>query len=110
MYAAYAAKVQNMYLFQNILMSNTPNYYEDFIKTNEWGIFMQLGAMSIWESILIKVMKHALYQKFTKNQEMKKFLLDTGDKILVNASINDQINAIGLPHGDLRAYKPWKWW
>lgn len=49
----------------------------------------------LWDSVRDKVMYKSLYYKF-KNPKLKKWLLDTGDSIIVEASPFDRIWGVGL--------------
>ena len=50
----------------------------------------------IWTSKKYFIMMNALYYKFSQNLELKKKLLDTGNKILYEASPRDKIWGIGF--------------
>ncbi|SDW42628.1 hypothetical protein SAMN05421504_101547 [Amycolatopsis xylanica] len=47
--------------------------------------------------------------KFGQNAELKTFLLNTGDRVLVEASPLDRIWGIGLAEDDERAADPNRW-
>ena len=47
--------------------------------------------------------------KFSQNKELKKFLLETGDKILVEASPTDKIWGIGMDQKNPDIYNPNNW-
>jgi len=47
--------------------------------------------------------------KFSQNQKIRKFLLSTGKKILVEASPYDKIWGIGMLETDHRAENPLLW-
>ena len=47
--------------------------------------------------------------KFGQHADLREFLLDTGDRIIVEASPRDQIWGIGLTAGDDRARSPEHW-
>lgn len=49
-----------------------------------------------WDFVSYGIMVYVCYLKFSQNNEIKKQLLETGDKILVEASPYDRIWGIGL--------------
>jgi len=48
--------------------------------------------------------------KFGQHEELRRFLLGTGERVLVEASPVDRIWGIGLAAGDPRAADPARWW
>jgi len=48
-------------------------------------------------------------EKFSQNGVLRRFLLSTGDSILLEASPTDSIWGIGLSQDDPRATDPWSW-
>ncbi len=55
---------------------------------------------SLWNSIRESVMYTAIYHKFNQNEDLKKALLETGDKKIVEASPEDKIWGIGITEED----------
>jgi ribA/ribD-fused uncharacterized protein len=47
--------------------------------------------------------------KFGQNAELRSYLLETGDKVLVEASPVDRVWGIGLAADDPRAEQPSEW-
>ena len=62
-----------------------------------------------WMKVCQNYMYKGCYAKFTQNKELKKQLLDTGDKTLVEASPFDSIWGIKLDANDLRAQNKETW-
>lgn len=54
----------------------------------------------IWDDNKYQIMVKGLYLKFEQNPEIKKRLLATGDKVLVEGSPYDKIWGVGLHYGD----------
>jgi hypothetical protein len=48
-----------------------------------------------WESVKDNVMRDAVYAKFTQNEDLKEFLLSTGNDKLVEHTVNDSYWADG---------------
>ncbi len=62
-----------------------------------------------WDNISRKVVYEANYAKFTQNEDLKNILLDTEDKIIVEASPYDCIWGVGLKADDKRILNPNNW-
>lgn len=62
-----------------------------------------------WDKVCIKIVYAANYAKFTQNEDLKKILLETGDKIIVEASPVDSIWGIGLHSSDELSNNPENW-
>lgn len=63
----------------------------------------------IWCDNRFKIVVEGNFQKFSRNPFLKKFLLNTGDKILVEASPYDKIWGIGLNKFNPDALDVEKW-
>ena len=62
-----------------------------------------------WNGVKYDAVVRGNLAKFSQNQELKKFLLSTGDAELVEASPKDRIWGIGLAEDDPRALDKSKW-
>ncbi len=63
----------------------------------------------IWQKERLSVVVSGNYAKFTQNPSLYTFLLNTGKRILVEASPQDKLWGIGLSQDDPRASKPEQW-
>ena len=63
----------------------------------------------VWDEIKFGVVLNASYLKFSQNAPLRDFLLQTGSKILVEASPVDKIWGIGMSAEDQNAHNPMKW-
>lgn len=63
----------------------------------------------VWASKRFDAVVKGNYAKFSQNERLKKILLDTGNKILVEASPTDRIWGIGLSEYDIRCTDESKW-
>ena len=63
----------------------------------------------VWDEVKFCVVLNASYLKFSQNAPLRDFLLQTGSKILVEASPVDKIWGIGLGASDENAQNPMKW-
>jgi ribA/ribD-fused uncharacterized protein len=63
----------------------------------------------IWQDNCCDIVAKGCYLKFSQNEELKAFLLSTGDKLLVEASPYDKIWGIGLKASDAKKMKKEDW-
>ena len=64
---------------------------------------------SVWRARRFEIVVHGNLLKFGQNEELKRFLLGTGSKILVEASPYDRIWGIGMSVDDPDIADPCKW-
>lgn len=64
---------------------------------------------ALWNEKREEIVIKGNYFKFTQNENLKDFLLKTGERILVEASPYDRIWGIGLKADDARAQYPEQW-
>ena len=62
-----------------------------------------------WQAARFDIVCAGNLGKFSQNPALQTFLLNTGDKILVEASPQDRIWGIGLAASDPRAADPLQW-
>jgi hypothetical protein len=62
-----------------------------------------------WDKVAKDIVYKGNYAKFTQNADLKKVLLETGNRLLVEASPADRIWGIGLHWGDEKCLDPTKW-
>lgn len=75
----------------------------------EFGRQIKSFSEEIWKENRYQIVVKGNYYKFIHNQELKNFLLSTGDKIIVEASPMDNIWGIGLAKDSLEVENPNKW-
>lgn len=63
----------------------------------------------VWEKNCREIVRKGNFAKFSQNPKLKEYLLDTGDKILVEASPKDTIWGIGLSEDSPQACNPHLW-
>lgn len=63
----------------------------------------------VWKKNCQEIVKRGNFAKFSQNPNLRKYLLDTEDKILVEASPKDTIWGIGLTEDDSEACNPRLW-
>jgi len=64
---------------------------------------------STWIEHRVEIAIHANRAKFTQNEELQTYLLNTKNRVLVEASPRDKIWGIGLAEDDQRAENPEQW-
>jgi ribA/ribD-fused uncharacterized protein len=64
---------------------------------------------AVWEASRFQFVVEGNQAKFGQNPELGRFLLGTGDKVLVEASPVDRVWGIGLAANDVRATNPETW-
>jgi ribA/ribD-fused uncharacterized protein len=75
----------------------------------KWGRKVKNFNKDKWEPIARNIVLKANYAKFTQHEDLKKFLLATGDKIIVEASPTDCIWGIGVYCDDPGITDPVNW-
>ena len=63
----------------------------------------------IWLEHRFPIVVQGNLSKFTQNPDLKTFLLNTGDRILVEASPRDRIWGIGMAQSNPNAENPYRW-
>lgn len=64
---------------------------------------------NLWDKVNLQIVYKANYAKFTQNEDLKKQLLETGNKLLVEASPYDQIWGIGMGEEEEGINNPMNW-
>jgi ribA/ribD-fused uncharacterized protein len=78
-------------------------------KQKEFGRKIRNFDKEKWEAVAIDIVTRGNYAKFTQNEEFKQYLMDTGDKLIVEASPLDPIWGIGLAEADEDCLDTDKW-
>ena len=89
--------------FQKIISAETPE------KAKAMGRQVQPFNEEIWTLKRMGIVIRGNLHKFTQNKNLRQFLINTKDKILVEASPYDKIWGIGLKDDDERAKNPKCW-
>ena len=88
---------------QEILKSKSPK------KIKELGRLVKSFDSKIWDEHKAEIVLRGNILKFSQNPELKKYLLGTGDKILVEASPYDRVWGIGMRAGSGGNCEPQRW-
>jgi ribA/ribD-fused uncharacterized protein len=91
------------YAFHKIMLS------EDPADQKAWGKKVENFDKEKWEKVAKGIVYKANYAKFTQHEDWQQQLLDTGDKVIVEASPYDIIWGVGLACDDPRVEDPKNW-
>ena len=103
------------------MMSEKAKLFKDeetrqlILKESSQGVIKKLGRRvknfdeKEWDKNKMNIIINGNIFKFSQNKELKKFLLETGDKILVEASPTDKIWGIGMDQKNPDIYNPNNW-
>jgi len=86
-----------------IMRSNSPKYVKSL------GRQVKNFDQKIWESNRENIVTEGNLLKFSQSEHLRKYILKTKNKILVEASPYDKIWGIGLRDSDPRSIDPDKW-
>ena len=64
---------------------------------------------TLWLAARFDIVKEGNYHKFSQNADLKNFLINTNDRVLVEASPVDPIWGIGMASDDKDVLNPEKW-
>jgi len=64
---------------------------------------------NMWDKVKYSIVLNGNYFKFAQNEDMRNFLLSTGDKVLVEASPLDTVWGIGLSESNEKSQNPSTW-
>lgn len=103
MMAQKAALFQDDEIFEQILNVAHPN------EAKTLGRKIQNYKEDIWLEHRFKIVVAGNVEKFVQNPALKDFLINTQERILVEASPVDKIWGIGLAADDEQAQKPEQW-
>ncbi len=103
MMAAKARLFNDQTIFEKILEKSSPKDVKDL------GRQIKNFDPVLWDENKYKIVKQGNSLKFSQNEELKNFILQTGNKILVEASPVDTIWGIGLAEDNPKSLNPQEW-
>ena len=103
MMAEKALLFDDQFMYEQILLSDNPK------DAQKLGRKVNGFKNDVWIKHRFDIVVEANYLKFSQNEELKSFLLNTEDQILVEASPNDKIWGIGLSETNIDAMNIKKW-
>ena len=90
-------------ILAQVLAANHPG------EAKKLGRLVQGFKQEVWLEHRFDIVVKGNVGKFGQNLELKQFLINTGDRILVEASPRDRIWGIGLGQNNPNAENPFKW-
>jgi ribA/ribD-fused uncharacterized protein len=103
MMAQKALLFDNQDIFKKIVIAKSP------AEAKELGRQVRDFDENIWLEKRFEIVVEGSMHKFGQNPDLKRFLINTNDRILVEASPVDTIWGIGLAAGDEKAKNPNQW-
>ena len=103
MMAGKAKLFNDMAIFEKILSKSSPKEVKDL------GRQIQSFDPAVWDAHKYSIVKQGNYLKFSQNERLTHFLLQTGTKVLVEASPVDPVWGIGLAEDNAAAQDPAQW-
>lgn len=89
--------------FEKIINSTNPS------EIQKLGRQVRNFDSNIWDKFKYTIVFNGNYKKFSQNNELKDFLLSTGDSLIVEASPYDKIWGVGIPEVNNKIYIPDYW-
>lgn len=89
--------------------------YQRILSAKHPGEVKQIGRevigfdQAVWDQHKFDIVVTGNQHKFTQNEDLKAYLLNTKDKVLVEASPVDLVWGVGLAKDDLRILNPNQW-
>lgn len=90
-------------IYEKIMQATRPNKYKSL------GRMIRNFDQKLWDENKYDIVLKGNLAKFSQNEELKEYLLNTNDYILVEASPYDKIWGIGLKSQDERISNPHYW-
>ena len=100
---------QKAVLFQDDRIAQQILETEDVAKIKELGRCVSGYDDRLWNGIRQIVVYEGLLAKFSQNAELRQALIATGDAVLAECAVRDQIWGIGLSMTDERKFSPAQW-
>ena len=106
---------EHFMMAEKAMLFHDLNIHEQIVNCSKPGKAKELGRQvkdfdqKIWEAHRFDIVVRGNYHKFSQNSELSEFLMNTNDRILVEASPVDHIWGIGLAQNDAQAKNPNSW-
>ncbi|WP_372370442.1 NADAR family protein [Candidatus Uabimicrobium sp. HlEnr_7] len=100
---------------QKAILFKDDEHYKKIVSCNTPGEAKKLGRLvrsfdeEIWKKHRFSIVVEGCQAKFSQNEDFKRCLLQTGAKILVEASPYDRIWGIGMSAKEDKVYDPNNW-
>ena len=102
-------------MHQKALRFHDDEIAKEIMSTTDVAVIKGLGRKvrnfdgSYWNGVRQVVVYNGLLAKFSQNEELKRILLETGDELMAECSVSDQIWGNGISMYDTRRFRPIEW-
>lgn len=103
MMAEKARLFKDMEVLEKILHCKTPK------EAKSWGRKVKHFKEDVWVANRMRIVCNGNYLKFSQHEDLRTYLEQTGDRVLVEASPYDTIWGIGMKSDHKNATNPEKW-
>lgn len=103
MMAQKARLFEDEKIFHQVVSCSSP------AETKKLGRLVENFDNLLWDRHKYSLVKQGNYHKFSQHPDLQEYLLNTGDRVLVEASPVDRIWGIGLAKSDENIYNPANW-
>ena len=103
MMANKAKLFNDMEVFEKVLTKTSPKDVKDL------GRQIKNFDAVVWDSQKYQIVKGGNYLKFSQNESLKQFLIQTKNKVLVEASPADAIWGLGMAEDNMKIKNPSEW-
>lgn len=90
-------------IFKRILQANHPSEFKNL------GRLVKGFDQSIWNEHKFQIVVNGNMAKFSQNESLREYLVNTGDRVLVEASPYDKVWGIGLSANEPNIENPHIW-
>lgn len=109
------SSMEQFMMYQKAYRFHDEEIADNILHTDNVAEIKKLGRKvhgydeNVWNGIRQIIVYEGLKAKFSQNAELKRQLVDTGDAVLAECAVRDQIWGIGLSMGDPNRFERSKW-
>lgn len=109
------SSMEQYMMYSKAILFNDKEVASQIMNTTDVEMIKALGRKvsdyndSVWNGMRQVIIYKGLLEKFKQNDSLKKLLIDTGDAVLTECAVQDQIWGIGISMKDENRFNPGKW-
>lgn len=109
------SSMEQYMMYSKAILFNDREVASQIMNTTDVEMIKALGRKvsgyndSVWNGMRQVIIYKGLLEKFKQNDSLKKLLIDTGDAVLAECAVQDQIWGIGISMKDENRFNPDKW-
>lgn len=109
------SSMEQFMMYQKACRFHDEKIANDILHTDNVAEIKKLGRKvhaydeNVWNGVRQLIVYEGLKAKFSQNAELKQKLVDTGDAVLAECAVRDQIWGIGLSMRDPNRFERSKW-